>query len=398
MKKQMKLFFAILAILFLCSSLWAVDAGLVLDSSGGAAGSGGDSVKDFSGVLIPRLTGLLGNSGEFFISAGIRADYLNEEWLFPPELLRTDIFFTFGKGDFRMGRMSYTDPLGYVADGLFDGAEFSYNSSLGTFSLGAWYTGFLYKKRVNITMTEPERESINTKFDYADFQDTYFATRRAFAALGWENPSLGEHLRMNLALLAQFDLSDTDLQTQYGILSLAVPVGSFVFDLGGCFEMTQNSGESGKAFAANFGITWMFPVLFSFSSQLSLLGLYSSGASDSMDVFLPITNQSQGNVLKPRLSGISLLGLDYIVRLHKTFSLALSDNFFMRNDLKTLAEGFGEEGKLLGNEFFARLFWSPLSDFHVNLGAGMFMPSMGDAAPDANSVWRVEFGLVWSLY
>jgi hypothetical protein len=54
-------------------------------------------------------------------------------------------------------------------------------------------------------------------------------------------------------------------------------------------------------------------------------------------------------------------------------------------------------GYFIGNEFFARLLWSPASDLQINLGGGLFMPSLGNAVPNAGNFWRVELNAVFSL-
>jgi len=37
-------------------------------------------------------------------------------------LTRTDFAFNFWRADIKIGRMPYSDPLGLIADNLFDGA------------------------------------------------------------------------------------------------------------------------------------------------------------------------------------------------------------------------------------------------------------------------------------
>ena len=398
MKKASKLFLCILLVLFFCSPLWAADFGLILDQTAGVSGNGDETNFDYSGILIPRFSTLLGSNGEFFISAGMRAEYSNKEWTFVPELLRTEFDWRFGNAALSVGRINYSDPLGYIAAGLFDGARFTYDTNAGTFGVGAWYTGFMYKNRAYITMTPEEGLAYGAKVDYDNFADTYFAPRRLLAAIDWEHPSLANLLIINFALMGQFDLTkDGDLNSEYAVLSVALPIKSFIFDVGGSFELIQDSGDSGMAFTADLGIGWMLPT--SFASQLSFLGRYASAASDSGNIypFLPLTTVTQGYILKAKLSSITLLQLEYAARVHRTVSLALTSTYFIRNDLTTYT-GFGDEGKLLGNEFFVNLFWSPVSDLQVNLGGGLFLPSMGNVAPDAKSLWRIELGATWSLF
>jgi len=143
-----------LCYLFFVSSLFAVDVGLVLDQNAIVSGTVDSAGFGYNGIFIPRVTGLIGDAGDFYISGGF--NYKSDPWSLVPELLRTDFSWRTGSMDFTVGRMAYDDPLGYVASGLFDGARFSQYTKIGTFSAGAWYTGLLYKERAKIEMTENE--------------------------------------------------------------------------------------------------------------------------------------------------------------------------------------------------------------------------------------------------
>jgi hypothetical protein len=378
-----------------------MDFGLVLDQSASFNGIGNDTFTDYAGVLIPRFSTPLGDNGELYISAGLVAEYQNEEWAFLPELLRTELSWFYDFGNLKLGRMYYSDPLGFIAEGLFDGARFTLNTMAGSFSVGAWYTGFLYKKRANIVMTDDELEANLAKFDYNNFMDTYFAPSRAVAALDWEHPNLWG-LRTRLSFLGQFDLSDGNLSSQYLTGKLTLPLNAFLFDLGGSFELMEEFGIFGIAYAAEFRAAWTLPT--PFASRLSFLGRYSSGKNEeaNLEAFLPLTTKSQGFVLKPKIPGVSMFSLDYAARLHRTFLLSLATCYFIRNDLGTYS-GYlvGDEpskGYLLGDEIFGRITWNPVSDVQFNIGAGVFMPSLGDVAPKAENMWRIEFGFVISLY
>ena len=131
-----------------------------------------------------------------------------------PELLRTEFLlkelglFNLGT-ELRIGRQYYSDPLGYIADGLFDGLRLTLRTGSGSFSAGAWYTGLLYKKRAIIEMTAEEQVSYSKAVDYGDFMGTYFAPRRIVSALDWEHPSLAGLLNTRFSLLGQFDIEGT---------------------------------------------------------------------------------------------------------------------------------------------------------------------------------------------
>jgi hypothetical protein len=403
-KSKALLFFGVL-LLLLPALVWAADFGVIAEQRLGYGGVvDNDNGLDYIAVLLPRFSTLLGDNGIFHISAGFAARYEREEWAFAPELLRTELFWLFDFGTLRAGRIHYSDPLGFIADGLFDGAHFTFDTMIGSFSAGAWYTGLLYKRRANIAMTGNELLSLSTEIDYDNFGDTYFAPRRFVAALDWEHPSLFEgFLRTRFSILGQFDLTDEELHSQYLTAKFSLPVWAFTFDLGGSLGLMQLSGEQKLTFAAQFGAAWMVPT--PFPSQLSLVGRYASGISEdgtTIDAFRPLTITRQSPILQPKIPGTSMILLDYSVRLNRSVLMSLSSYYFIRNDLYTyggyLIDAEENNGHFLGNEFFARVFWSPVSDIHFNVGGGIFLPSMGNVTPRSENAWRVELGLTISLF
>ena len=383
----------------------AFDFGLVVDQGTEYGGSGYDGSFAYSLNLSPWFSFLLDEKCDIYISAGLETTY-RDKWIFMPELLRTEFSFYPGNLEIKAGRMYHSTPLGFVARGLFDGARVLLYSGAGTFSVGAWYTGLLYKKRADIAMTPGEKTAYAEEVYFDYLSDTYFAPRRFVWALGWEHLSLGTEvpLQVRLSLLGQCDLTGEDekLHSQYATAKVSLPVNMFSFDLGGCVELIQDEGDVGTAFAAELEAAVVLPT--ALQSRLSLLARYSTGglAGDRRVVaFRPLTTETQGEILQTELSGITTVSLDYISRLHNTFSAGLTSSYFIRNDLKTYwgypVSSGTVDGYFLGNEFFARLLWSPFSDIHVNLGGGMFLPSMGNADSKADVKWRVELKLVLSL-
>jgi len=395
--------------LSLRAPLWGADFGLILDQTagyGGAANSGAPANSgaansgafDYSGALVPWFSAVAGNGG-IHISASFKANWENDTLTYVPELLRTEFSWSFSSGEFKLGRMQYTDPLGYIAAGLFDGASISLDAGGGIVSLGAWYTGLLYKERANITMTQAELQSYYTVLNYENFMDTYFAPRRVVSALGWEHPGLAERARVQLALLGQFDLAGEDnLHSQYLTGKLSVPIDTLVFDLGGCLELMEFSDKYKIALAGELGVSWMFT-----AARFSLSGRYAGGEAEDGDsviaAFLPMSTVYQGEILKAKFSGLSVISLDYLGRLHQTFSAGLAASCFLRSDLGTYngyPAGAGN-GYILGTEMFGRLLWSPVSDIQINLGGGAFLPALGNVDRDAAIHWRVEMNLILSL-
>jgi len=371
--------------LLLTKSLFAVDVGLVLDQNAEYSGSGGDTAFAYTGIAIPRITGLIGDTGDFYISAGFTCQ--NDPWGFVPELLRTDLSLRSGGVEFTIGRMIYDDPLGYIASGLFDGGMVTFDTGIGSFSAGAWYTGFLYKKRVNIEMTKKEYAANNTALDYGDFANSYFAPRRVLAAVDWEHNGLWEKAMARLSLFGQFDLTEEEVDSQYLAGKIIIPLGDFSFDLGGCFELIEANDKIGSAFAVETALAWKNAVHY-----LSLGAKYTSVGSDTLSTFLPLTTNKQLHILEPKPLGLTLLtmfSLNYIASLHETFSIGLYPSYFILN-------GSDGEEKNLGGEIYAALYWSPAPDIGIILGGGAYM--FGNVSPDENTQWRVELNVVLSLF
>jgi hypothetical protein len=359
---------------------------MVLDQDAEYSGSGNDTAFAYKGIAIPRITGLLGNTGDFYFSAGF--SYKNDPWVFVPELLRTDLCWHFSGGEFSVGRMEYDDPIGYIASGLFDGARFSQNTDAGEFSIGVWYTGFLYKKRANIEMTDKEYAANNTAIKYKEFFNTYFAPRRVLAAIDWEHKGLGDRAIARFSLLGQFDLSKEKLNSQYLAGKLIIPFGGFSFDLGGCFELIEANKQTGSAFAAEAAFAWRNP-----AHYFSLGAKYSSAGSDTLAAFLPLTTNTQGQILKPKLSEITIISLNYTARLHETFAIGFYPAYFILNDSESV-----KDKRMSGGEIFGAFYWSRAPDISINLGGGAFLPSLGNIAPNEKANWRVELNVVLSLF
>ena len=392
-------------------SLSAFDWGLMLNQELSLEATEGEDIIDglsYTGTLSPWVSVPVGAAGNFYLSAGATMDYArdisrNKSAVFIPELYRTDLRFRFGESMvLRVGRMSYADPLGFIAGGLFDGAHFSADALGGTVGAGVWYTGLLYKKTAKITMTGDDVRSYSKKLDYSNFAETYFASRRLLFALDWSNSSVSEWLRLQAALTGQVDLSGNEylLHSQYLALKAAIPAGRFVFDLGGCFELSEVSDHTGISFAGELGAAWSPPARI--ENQLGLLARLSSGTvndSDTMTAFVPITTEYHGDVLQAKLSGLSMIRLDYTARLNQQFLFNVASSYFILSDLVTYqGRPAGKNGNALGNEFFGRVIWAPVSDVRFNLGGGVFLPSMGNADPSGKVMWRIDLGVALVIF
>ena len=381
-------------------SVSALDWGILTDHSVEQEGIGSkpDDIH-YQAYLIPWLSSPLGQNADLYISAAFNANLEKGEWALAPELFRTEIALDFNNAELKFGRMQYSDPMGYINSGLFDGISFALDSSAGVFSAGAWYTGLLYKKTANINITAEDLAAYNDLLSYDNFADTYFASRRLAFALGWEHYGIKEVVRMKISVLGQADLNgrNTQFHSQYLVARAGIPLGDyFVLDLGGVAGFAE-AGEFQASLAGELGLSFFLPT--QIQDRLKFTGIFSSGKSGSLSPFIPITTISQGSILKAKISGLSLLGLDYTARLHRTFSFSLASTYFILSDLGTY-QGWPLEknGYFLGNEFFARLIWSPVSDIQFNLGGGLFVPAMGNADPEAGLKWKVELNATLAIF
>ena len=393
---------ALVLILLSVFSLSAKDFGILLDQTGSFESTGDDTELKYFGTLIPWFSTPFGESSDLYISAGVTVQYEFEKWKIVPELLRTELTLRMAEnGEIRIGRMPYVDSLGFITKGLFDGVQYSRDLGVGgTLGIGAWYTGFLYKRNAHITMTEKELALYDSELKYDDFFNTYFAPRRLIVALDWEHPSLKEFIKLDVSFIGQFDLSGNDIlyHSQYLAAKISLPVNSFVFEAGACIGLSEMSDRFQVMFAGELGVAWFLPTLI--NDRLSFTGRFSNGTlNDKVVAFVPVTTEFQGNVLLAKLSGLSMLSLDYTARLLKSLSVSISSSYFILSDLGTYQGSInGKEGHFLGNEFYGLLIWSPVSDLQIRGGGGVFLPSLGNADKSGNILWRIDLNAVLALF
>jgi len=393
-------------LLVLPVSLSAYDFGLVVTANGGYEnGSAEGNAFNYEVDILPRFSTLIGDNGEFVLSAGFSAGKEKEnEPFYVPELLRTEFSIRFGNSGVRVGRVNFSDPLAIAANGLFDGIRYYYNTRHGSFYAGVFYTGFLYKEKASILMTYDDKIAFDKTFDYGDFVATYFASKRLVYSVGWEHPSIGEFLQLSTNFIGQADLNDayTKYHSQYLIIKAGIPVKNLLVEFGGSVEFSQTVTEESlfnAAFAGDAGLFLLFPS--EFNSRLLFKGTILGGRiNDSIGEFIPITAREYGYVLRTKLSGISVFSLDYSSKFSKFFSGSVKASYFVRNDLGTFS-GYpaaeNSEGYFLGPEASAQIAWSPTSDLQFTLGGGAFFPSLGNAGPDEKLKWRVDLMLVLSI-
>ncbi|MDR2965054.1 MAG: hypothetical protein LBU88_04695 [Treponema sp.] len=369
-----------------------------------------NNVLTYTAYLIPRYSFFFGGSpdgeysGSFTVNAGLGIQYKKEKFTFIPELLHTELYMRFGALGLSAGRIPYSDPLSYIFEGLFDGARITHTSNLGSFGFGIWYTGFLYKGCNSIDMTEEDRVRNAQKFYYDYISETYFAPSRLVASFDWEHPSVAELFKLSAAIIGQIDLSDHEekFHSQYLTVKADIPLGRFFLEAGGSLQISQEPSKKtplNLAFAGELGLIWFLPT--DFNSRLSFAGFLAGGrTSDFMGAFVPITSKGYGQIIEPKMSAITALKLNYSARLAEKFGASVSASYFVRNDRVSSNNYtiFYKGGYFLGPEFYARVIWNPFSDLQLNLGGGIYLPSLGDAAPDANAMWNINLSVVFSIY
>jgi hypothetical protein len=382
-------------------SLPAFDWGLITDNGIVQEGTGSDSDDiRYQALLLPWLSSPVTDNGDFYISAAFNASFENKEWLIVPELFRTDFAWQFNNAVFRIGRMQYSDPTSIILSGLLDGFSAAFDSSAGIFNAGLWYTGLLYKRSANIGISPEDSADYYNPVSFNEFFDTYFASRRLAFALGWEHYGIKELVRLKVSLLGQADLNNRNVKyhSQYLALRSGIPVGEFfLLDFAGAVGFIQADGDFQTGLAGEFGIAYFLPT--ELQDRLRFSGVFSSGKTNNVFPFTPITTVSMGDVLKAKISGLSLLILDYTARIHRSFSFSLSSAYFVLTDLGTY-NGYpgGKDGHFLGNEFYGKLIWSPVSDLQISIGGGLFIPAMGNADPRAEPRWKLELNATLAVF
>jgi hypothetical protein len=404
-----KIILILLVVFFLLPvTLPAVDFGFITNIYTGIGNPALDETSlDFRVDLWPRFSMLISDNSEFLLSAGLTFGVSDGEFYFIPEILHTEFTMRFGASAVRIGRFNYTDPLSFIAEGLFDGMQFIHNSEIGMFHVGVWYTGLLYKKNAKITMTDNDIRRYVSDVDFSDFFNTYFAPSRLVLSLGWEHPSIGDFMNLQTAIIGQLDFtsSSSKFHSQYFVFKAGIPFSEFLVEFGGSVGISQTVTSSntdvGISFAGEAGFFWLFPS--AFNSRLSFIARIAGGRIDNFcDAFIPITSKEYGNILQHKMSGISVLSVNYSSRLSRSLGIMADASYFIRNDLETF-RGYpvdsGKDGYFLGPELYVRASWSPFSDLQLNLGGGLFIPALGNSSKaDEKIQWRIDLTATLAIY
>jgi hypothetical protein len=296
------------------------------------------------------------------------------------------------------GRLRFRDPLGIIAEGLFDGLGGSVVAGKARISAGAFYTGLLYKESVKIIMNSADAEKYVAPFSYDD-ADSYFASRRVLVSAAGEFTDLTPRTTLTVNALAQFDLNPeafagkSSLHTQYLSARYAfLPLESLTLTASAVAGLAESQEAAQAQFAAVFSADWEVPG--ALQDLLLMEFRWASGAmNDSITAFTPITSIAQGQVFTPNLSGLMTVKGKYTARFHRSFSASAEGTCFMRTDEETLIgpEFPSSSSLLLGGEVYGAVLWAPVSDFMVTAGGGAFF------SLNAPVRWKVLTGIVFLL-
>jgi hypothetical protein len=217
-------------------------------------------------------------------------------WFFEAE--RTELNLHPASGLYlSLGRIRFGDPAALTASGLFDGASGSLNLGVCRLSLGAYYTGLLYKETAKILLTPGDLERYEKPLD-ADGLEGYFASRRVLLALTAEFPDLTSRTSLAAQALAQIDANGASetLNTYYLELRAgAEPFDPLHLSAGGIGELLQGPDELWGSGAAFGGADWEVPG--TLADMLSAEFLWTGGRSgENMSAFTPVSGKNAGRV------------------------------------------------------------------------------------------------------
>jgi hypothetical protein len=398
---------SVLCWLLAAASAGALDFGLAISQEVKAVdeNSAGDADFFYTPVASPWISAV-GKNLSFYFSGSAGFAFEKDAWRTPlvlPELTRTEFtWVVFPALSFTLGRQHFADPSGLAASGLFDGLSAAFSAGKSRFSVGAWYTGLLYKDTADIVMTS--RDLAESVKPFA-LDGSYFASRRVLASLQWENPGLTPASSLAVGILGQADLNDDAegrFHSQYlsARWGLRFSGGFSVEALAALGAGEQESRDLSLFFAAALGLGWTPPA--SVDNTLRLRALYSSPrVNDQVIAFAPINSLPQGQIFGPALGGVSVIKLAYTLRPLSVLSLGAEGSYFIRVDtvsFQDTRDPLKEEGYFLGAEAFGTVLWTPLPDIALSLGGGAFFPRLGNAfVQDTETRWKAIVKLILSL-
>ncbi|MDR3247369.1 MAG: hypothetical protein LBT39_01160 [Treponema sp.] len=295
------------------------------------------------------------------------------------------------------GRVKYSDPLGSIASGLFDGATASLSLGTNSLSASALYAGLQHKERAKVVMTTGDL------IDYVD-EDTYFAASRLLFSLFWQSRYLFNfNSTLDFGGIAQVDLRTNNqekLHSQYALLKFSFPVLSAVdISAGGIFGVKQQDTGSALSYTGNFSAALDVPG--PLTDRVLLAGFISSGSvGGDLRPYFPVTVISAGEVFTPSIAGLYTAKVAYRIAPLRSLYVNVEGTYFWRTS-RDIIPGTSATSNLdtnnLGAEFYLRTVWVPLSDLSFSLGWGMFFPDGPLKDAGVPVMWKTVIAATVSL-
>jgi hypothetical protein len=372
------------------SAAFAFDFGMALSTEGEYRT---EMVEEKHNVIwsltgIPWVSAVLDENCSLYASLNLSADYARslgtlrhpgELFQLERTVLRFKPLSAFSAFSVEAGRVQFSDPTAFVAFGLYDGVNAALALKSSRLSVSALYSGFQFKERSKILMTEADL------MDYYD-ADQYFGSKRAVFAAFWKKHDIGDTKSGNtldVGGIAQIDLRDTatnavdgeKLHSQYVLAKFAFsPLSAMGVSVSGVFGIKEQDSGKAISYLGDAALSWNFS-----ASRVSAQCTFSSGVEgDAVRPFFPVNAVALGEVFTPTVSGLLAAKLRYQSRITDSFFLDAAFTYFARTTTDFLpgaALSTDSDGLTLGMEIYANAAYIVFSDFSVKLGTGVFIPA-----------------------
>lgn len=300
-----------------------------------------------------------------------------------------------------MGRIPYSDILGLIADGAFDGATINFIGAQHQLSASALYTGLLAKETAKIFLNSDDEQNY--------YSEGYFAPPHLVMALSYHYATMKGTV-FSAEIIRELDTREgVSAGTLFVLGKAAFALGTrHNLDAGGVFSLTQE----------NYFLTLAASGLVDVRSRLSTplpaelefaVNLFWGDIIQPNYAMPVISRRQYGVVFDGTPARLLSTKLGYLARLAPPLSFDASLALYSRLDTSYVPYWWvynsnnyndGATGFLLGEELYAGVVWTPLSDTSLNLGAAFFFPDTGPNsvyAPHTPMRWDVRCGLLISF-
>ena len=410
MKRFLILF---LLLFFTLNFAFSYDFGLIVDNQIEVI----EDVFTYTPGITPWFSWNNGEGISVFLSALLSLKYINysgdladaDSGFVKPGLIAEIARFAFSYQisqtiSLEAGRINYSDVLDFTASGLFDGLRFNIHLPAGSISAGAYYTGLLYRETAEILMTSGDIINYSESWNYSGNLGEYFASRRLLFNASWDMPfELSEKdFTISAEVLAQFDLNNNNndifLNSQYGALKMEFYPSS-MFRITGGFLVETMQYDNGEGKGEEFGLALgaLAQAKMALPTPLEdwlsfMLKLTTASIQDKKVAFTPISCLPQGSVFEEPLRGLALIEALYSVMLVENLFAECAMRYFI-----CTYDNSSNDGNLYGAEFWVSAVWQYFDDIQVNLGGGVFLPSLGNVDSGGDMMWKITAGVTLSF-